>query len=180
MNVVFEMLESPPLVGAHRAARFRRRKNDGGHARSQTLEQSFVSGGILTFYFASTRPEFVDPWIRGLNESGVRYHSRIADGVSDVLEYLVRDPRVESGEVKTCCLVLSDLENNIVSSRGDTGARLKRALASYKKCNGIMAFYFASTQSSIIDPWIRGLNESGVQYRLESKIVDYPILPSFD
>lgn len=106
--------------------------------------------------------------------------SRLADGFSDVLEYVMRDPYVRSGHVKSCCLVLSDLANNVVSTKGDTSARFRKALADYKKCGGVLGFYYASTQAEIVSPWIRGLNESGIQYHMEAGINDYPTLPSFD
>jgi hypothetical protein len=106
--------------------------------------------------------------------------SRLADGFSDVLEYVVRDPLVRNRTVKTCCLVLSDLDNNVVSAKGDTSSRFRKALAAYKQSEGFLVFYFASTQPEIVDPWIRGLNESGIRYHMEGGIVDHPTLPSFD
>ncbi len=106
--------------------------------------------------------------------------SRIADGFSDVLEYVMRDPNVRSGAVKSCCLVLSDLENNVVSARGDTSSRFRKALADYKQCGGILGFYYASTRAEVVSPWIRGLNESGIQYRMEAGINNYPTLPTFN
>jgi len=106
--------------------------------------------------------------------------SRIADGVSDVLEYVMRDPNVRSGTVKTCCLVLSDLDNNVVSARGDTSSRFRKALADYKQCGGVLGFYYASDDAEVVAPWIRGLNESGIPYQMEAGVRDYPTLPTFN
>lgn len=104
--------------------------------------------------------------------------SRVHDGITDALEYLMSDPRVQAKGVKSACFVLSDLDDNMPDD-AQSEERLKSALSAYGECGGFMGCYFVDAR--LVGPWKRRLEDAGlVRYQIESDIRVRPTLPNFE
>lgn len=103
--------------------------------------------------------------------------SLINQGVAQAASYVLREPRVASGEVKSAMFVLSDMEDND-PEQAASQEKLRQTLTTYASKGNIAGFYFVDQRR------LRALEkvcqDAGFRdFKIVCDIVDTPDLPSF-
>jgi len=125
------------------------------------------------------RREFPDPkaFRDFIIAHGDPSRSRINDGITESIDYVLNTYSVSQGNAKPVALILSDMEDNH-SNRKESDSRLMNALTTFAG-RGEIGFYFCS-QERMAD--IRQkMKQAGIDmYVLECDIHGRPPLPSFE
>lgn len=106
--------------------------------------------------------------------------SRVHDGVTDSLEYLMSFPGVAQRTVKTACLVLSDFDDNF-PDEADTKKRLIECLGKYAKTGGSIGFYWVDVDR--VPFWHGALRDAGFRHDRAVVVADIAHsapLPNFE
>ena len=104
--------------------------------------------------------------------------SRLYDGISESMEYLISYPGVAEGKTSTAVFVLSDLDDNC-SDPAKGKMRLLKNLAEYSKVKGSIGFYWV--EDRFVPPWRQHMKESGIKhYVVEADIAADVPLPNID
>jgi len=112
-----------------------------------------------------------------LNKHADANGSLLQRGLNRALKYVLSDYRVKSGHSKVGMFVLSDMED----TENDAGVleELTDRLAKLKDAGGILGMYYLSIDEC--EAWRRKMGEIGfANSRVESTIMDKPVLPNFD
>jgi hypothetical protein len=113
-----------------------------------------------------------------LRAKSVPAGSRIHDGVSDALDYVLSDPGVASGKTRCALFIASDFDDNAPNSQ-QSEQKLAGMLKEFGKKNGVAGFYFL--EQTRVPVWRKHLAQSGIKnWICESEIVAYPPLPTFE
>lgn len=115
---------------------------------------------------------------RFLDEKSSPAGSRIHDGISDALEYILDYPGVKEGKTRVSLFVFSDMDENFPEPE-KSRARLLQLLAEYSRVKGCIGMYWVDQR--FVPVWRRHLRDAGVKhFVVESEIVADPSLPVFD
>jgi hypothetical protein len=104
--------------------------------------------------------------------------SHVYEGMVNVLKYLLANPAVADGRVKSVVFFLSDMDDT-EPDKATRGQEIRRLLKEYGSCGGSLGLYYVETWR--VGPWQRELSNAGIkQHRVKAEFVGKPDLPEFD
>lgn len=103
--------------------------------------------------------------------------SRIMDGISDTIEYVLEQPGVLKGKKKVCLLALTDMEDNINTVK--SLPRFKRDLKLLAEAKAACGFYWV-TQTLVHDLKVNLTDAGFTHYVVEPEFKTNPTLPTFE
>jgi hypothetical protein len=102
--------------------------------------------------------------------------SRIYDGISDSIEFILNDPNLATAHL--CLIILSDMEQNLQDGY-TTNQRLENNLKAFVQRKGVMGIYFAEPQECI--KWRQKLQKLSMRdFVVEASIHENPRRPKFE
>ena len=104
--------------------------------------------------------------------------SRVHDGITQTVEYVMSDLRIQSKTAKSAVFVLSDMLDNFPDSDASKKKTVEM-LKAYGRIGGTFGLYYVD--QLLVPEWRTHLRDSGIKHwRVEAEIVGRPTLPDFE
>ena len=104
--------------------------------------------------------------------------TRVHDGITETIEYVMDYSGVASGRTKTGLCILSNMADTLPDSE-ESKEKLLKTLVEYHKLGGQMVFYWVDHKTSA--KWRKDLKEAGLTtFPVESEIAREIAVPNFD
>jgi hypothetical protein len=104
--------------------------------------------------------------------------SQVYEGMVKVLKYVLANPGVAKGRVKSVMFFLSDMDDT-EPNKAARGQEIRALLKEYGSCGGSLGLYYVDTWR--VGPWEKELLKAGIEHhRVQAEIVGKPDLPEFE